>query len=386
MVLSFAIGVCGPAPFALVFGLLASSSVLAASTQAVPWGNMPDGTRVELVTLTNDRGMRVSYVDLGATLTVLEVPDRHGKPGNILLGLPDLAAYQRTRRRFAAVMGRYAGRIGGARFTLDGRTFTLPANANGVALHSDPDGFDRRVWQRKDFSDATSVGSIFSLDSPDGDQGLPGRVTVKVTYRLMRASNEFRIDYEAETTAPTVLNLTNHAFFNLAGAGTAGLGTHRFQIDADRFAETDAKRVPTGTFSSVNGTPLDFRKPASIASRLAIASPWLGDPPGFDHSLLFSGADGTLRLMATIDESTSGRRMQVLTTEPSVQFNSGNGFDGTEMGAEGRAYLRHDGFAFETQHLPDSPNHAHFPTAVVRPGTPFRSTTIFRFSTVPSKH
>ena len=364
---------------------LTSHAALAATTQTTLWGQMPDGTQVERVTLTNDRGMRMSYIDLGATLTAIEVPDRNGKRANILLSLPDLESYQRTRRRFAAVVGRYAGRIGGARFTLEGQTFALPANANGAALHGDPDGYDRRVWRRKNFSDSLSIGSVFSLDSPDGDQGLPGRLKVSVTYRLMRASNELRIDYVAETDAPTVVNLTNHAFFNLAGAGSVGLGTHLFHIDADRYVETNAKRIPTGVISSVSGTPLDFRKPTGISERLANASPLLGDPPGFDHSLLFSAADGRLKLVATIDESTSGRRMQVHTTEPSVQFNSGNGFDGSETGSEGRAYLRHDGFAFETQHLPDSPNHANFPTTVVRSGTAFRSTTVFRFSTIPAQ-
>lgn len=329
--------------------------------------------------------MKVSYLDYGATITSIEAPDRNGNFRNIVLSLPDIGALEKTSRRFGGVIGRYAGRIGGAKFPLDGRDVLLIPGNNGATLHGGPNGYDRRIWTRQDFADATSLGSVFHLTSPDGDQNFPGGLDIKVKYSLLRKRNEFRIEYSATSDAATVVNLTNHAFFNLAGAGQAGLTTHRFQILADRYAETNEKRIPTGALPGVSGTPLDFRKGSGITERLTASSALLGNPPGFDHSLLFTRATGSLSLVATIDESTSGRRMEVRTTEPSVQFNSGNGFDGTETGSEGRAYQRFDGFAFETQHLPDSPNHANFPSTTLRPGERYRSVTTFSFSVQPEK-
>ncbi len=355
----------------------------AASLHAAPWGVTREGVKVEQITIGNDRGMRVSLIDYGAAITSLQAPDRRGQTRNIVLGFADLAAYENTRYRYAGVVGRYAGRIGGARFVLDGREVALTPNANGLTLHGGPDSYDHRVWRRRDFSDRESLGSEFTLTSADGDQRFPGRLEISVSYRLLRARNELRIEYRAATDAPTVLNLTNHAYFNLAGAGNAGLDTHRFQIAADRYAEVDSHKVPTGKLHEVAGTPLDFRHPAGIANRLT--DPWLGT--GYDHSLLVPGWTGKLQPVALIEETASGRRMQVLSTEPSLQFNSGNGFDGSEPGAEGRAYQSHDGFALETQHLPDSPNHADFPSTVLRPGQMFRSTTVLRFSVAPAaKH
>lgn len=347
---------------------------------AQPFGVTPAGQAVQRVTLENDRGMRLSYIDYGATLLSAEVADRSGRRRNVILSLPDLDSYLRTNRRFAAVIGRYAGRIGGARYTLDGRTVQLPANAKGVAVHGGPHGFDKRLWRRQDFADAASLGSIYRLVSEDGDQGFPGRLEVSVTYRLMRRSDEFRIEYAARTDAPTVLNLTNHAYFNLAGAGSAGMGTHRFRIPAERYAVTDAKKIPVGDLASVAGTPLDFRKPAGVMERLAAGDPLLGEPAGYDHALVFTKKAGAYALVGVVDETGSGRRMEIRSTEPSVLFNTGNGFDGSEMGSEGRAYARYDGFAFETQHLPDSPNQPHFPSTALRPGQEFRSVTSFRFS------
>ncbi|UGQ45775.1 aldose epimerase family protein [Massilia endophytica] len=330
-----------------------------------PFGFMPTGEAVEKVTLANERGMRLSYIDYGATLLRADVADRQGRRRNIILNLPDLPSYLRTQRRFAAVIGRYAGRIGNARYTLDGVTIQLPANAKGTALHGDPHGYDKRLWKRRDFADAASIGSVYTLVSPDGDQGHPGRLEVSVTYRLLRKRDEFRIEYEARSDAPTVVNLTNHAYFNLAGAGSEGIASHRFRFGASRYAVTDEKKVPTGELAPVRGTPLDFTRPASA-----------GANPAFDHSLVFDRPG----LVAVIDETESGRRMEVRTSEPSAQFNTGGGFDGSETGGEGRAYQRNDGFAFETQHLSDSPNQPGFPSTVLRPGQVFRSWTSFRFS------
>ena len=345
-----------------------------------PWGALRDGQQVEKVTLENAKGMRLSYIDYGATITAIDVPDRKGKLANVMLGLPTLSAYEVTKRRHGAIIGRYAGRIANARYELDGRTAQLIPNAKGMAVHGDPVGFDKRVWKRRDFADDSSFGSVFQLVSADGDQGFPGRVEVSVTYRLLRKQNEFRIEYAASSDAPTVINLTNHGFFNLAGAGTRGLASHTFQIAASRHVVTNAQRVPTGELAPVAGTALDFLRPAGLTARLAAGSPILGEPAWFDHGLVFDKPDGELALVATIDDKRSGRRMRVFSTEPSLILNSGNGFDGSEVGSEGLAYQRHDGFALETQHLADSPNQPSFPSTALRPGTPFKSVTRFRFS------
>jgi len=344
------------------------------------WGSARAGEKVQRVTLQNERGMKVAYVDWGATIIEIDVPDRQGRSQNVVLGLPDLASYQRSARRWGAIIGRYAGRIGNARYTLDGRVVSLIPGAHGTTLHGGPNGYDRRVWQRRDFADAGSLGSVFHLMSPDGDQNFPGALDVRVTYRLLRRHNELRIEYEAATDAPTVLNLTNHVFFNLAGAGTAGLSTHLFQIDADRFAPTDENKIPLGTIASVAGTPLDFRQPVGLDDRLAGGEALLGAPAGIDHSLLVTRWTGRLAQVAVIAETSSGRRLQIRTTEPTLQFNSGNSFDGSEIGNEGVGYRRYDGFALETQHLPDSPNHPNFPSTTLYPGATFRSVTSYRFS------
>ena len=364
----------------LSFSLAMAGLPAQAGIRVEQWGQLRSGQAIDKVTLQNERGMRLSYIDYGATITAVEVPDRTGRVAGVMLGLPTLAAYETTQRRHGAVIGRFAGRIAHARYTLDGRTVHLIPNAKGMAVHGDPVGFDKRVWTRRDFADRESIGSVFTLVSADGDQGFPGRLDVRVTYRLLRRSNEYRIEYQAVTDAPTVLNLTNHGFFNLGGAGSGALDAHTFQIEAERHVVTDAVRVPTGELASVAGTVLDFRKPAGIVDRIASGAPVLGKPAWYDHGLVFNKPAGAVALVATIADARSGRRMQVRTTEPSVLLNSGNGFDGSEVGSEGVAYQRHAGFAFETQHLADSPNQPGFPATVLRPGQVFTSVTSFRFS------
>lgn len=361
----------------------AASDPRVANATVETWGQTRRGEKVERVSLRNDLGMMVSYIDYGATLTAISIPDRHGQFANVVLGLPNLQAYEASKRKFAAVIGRYAGRIGNASFPLEGRQIMLPKNARGIALHGDPDGFDKRVWARRDVADDDSVGSVYSLFSPDGDQGFPGAVSIEVGYHLYRKRNEIRIEYRATTTAATVINLTNHAYFNLAGAGSKGMSQHVFMINADRYLLTDDKRVPTGVIAGVEGTALDFRVASSLNSGLSaipIVPGMPGMQPGIDHSLLFTAwKKNILAQVAQITEAGNGRCMEVWTTEPSVQFNTGNGFDGSEMGNEGRAYEAYDGFAFETQHLPDSPNHPDFPSVVLLPGEVFVSTTHFKF-------
>ena len=370
----------------------ASAATAATGIRVEAYGVTAKGEPVEKVVLENERGMRLAYIDYGATLVAADVADRKGKRRNVVLSPPDLAGFEKTRGRYGAIIGRYAGRIGGAGYTLDGKAVKLSANARGVAIHGDPDPYDKRVWRRQDFADATSIGSIYRLHSPDGDQNFPGAMDISVTYRLLRKSDEFQIEYRATTSAPTVLNLTNHVYFNLGGAaaGVEGMETHRFQIDADRYAETDALRVPTGVLTSVAGTPLDFRVAASVNARLRApqGTPLQGlngGPAGYDHSLLFSKKDGAYAKVAVIDDTASGTRIEVRTSEPSVQLYSVNGFDGKEIGAEGVGYQRYGAFAFETQHLPDSPNHPAFPTTALYPGQRFESLTSFRFTSGASR-
>ena len=346
---------------------------------AEAFGRTRSGAAVEKVRLRNALGMEVAYIDYGATLTELAVPDRDGRFANVVLSLPTLAAYEANQHRYGAEMGRYAGRIGAARFELDGRVVQLQPNAKGVYLHGDPDGFDRRVWQRRDFAAAESLGSVFTMDSPDGDQHFPGHLVLEVTYRLARQRNEFCIEYRGTTDAPTVLNPTNHVFLNLAGAGSRGLAGHRFAIAADRYAATDARRIPTGALPEVAGTVLDFRAPAAVDARLASGDPLLGTPANVDHSLVFTAWDGSQRPVLAVDESGSGRHLEISSTEPAAQFNTGAGFAASETGSEGRAYARYDGFAFETQHLPDSPNHPNFPSTRLDPGQRFESRTCYAF-------
>jgi aldose 1-epimerase len=347
-----------------------------------PYGVTPKGERVEEITLINSFGMKVKYIDFACTITQINVVDKKGNFQNIVLNLPDLDSHLKTNRRFAAIMGRYAGRIKGGKYTLNGVLYQLPTNSNAIALHGDPDGFDRRVWSRKDFVKKLSMGSTFFLLSPDGDQGHPGNVNVSVTYELMKNKNEFRISYHACTDQPTVMTLTNHAFFNLAGAGHHGLSSHLFQINADQFIETDLQKLPTGEILSVTGTPLDLRKPAYITPYLQATSQIMGNPPGFDHTMVLSKYDGKLRAAAQVRELKSGRVMSIKTTEPAIQFFTGNGFDKSEMGGEGIAYDKFDGFALETFHFPDSPNHPEFPSTLITPENPFNSRTVFTFEVI----
>jgi len=368
------------AAVALIATLAIAGAARAAEVRRVPFGKTQGGVAIVKTVLSNDLGMSVAAIDYGATLTAIETRDRHGKFANVVLSRPDIGSYETNQRRYGAIIGRYAGRITDARFTLEGQTHALEAGRNNMTLHGGSRGYDKRPWFSKAFSDRQSVGVRYSLLSPDGDQGFPGALRVTVTYRLMRKSNELRIEYVARTSAPTVVNFTNHAFFNLAGAGAGTVADHRVQIDADRYSEVDARKAPTGKLPSVAGTVLDFRTPRRLGDVLRLHDPLLASSNGFDHSLVVREVvTATPTPAGWIEDPASGRRMTVLTTEPSVQFNSGNGFDGSETGSEGVAYPRHAGLAFETQHLPDSPNQPGFPSTVLRPGERFKSTTILRF-------
>jgi aldose 1-epimerase len=340
--------------------------------EARPFGTTGDGAAVRQFTLTNAHGMVARVTEYGATLTQLWVPDRDGRPGNVVLGFDRLGPYLETGFYLGATMGRVTNRIANARFTLDGREYVLTANRAPNHIHGGARGFDKRVWGSRE----VPGGVAFTYTSPDGEEGYPGTVNVTVTYALTDA-NELRIDYAATTDRPTPINLTNHSFFNLAGQGGGTVLDHVLTVNAGRYTAVDSTLIPTGALAPVAGTPLDFTRPHRIGERIAA----LAATGGYDHNYVLDGDPGALRLAARLEEPRSGRVMEVRTTEPGMQFFTGNRFDGTITGVGGLVFVRHAGLALETQHFPNSINQPAFPSVVLRPGTTFRSTTVYAFST-----
>lgn len=339
--------------------------------EAQRFGRTQDGADVEIFTLRNANGMRAKVTESGATLTELWAPDRDGRLANVVLGYARLDDYVAAPFFVGATLGRVANRIANGKFTLDGRVYTLATNRAPNHLHGGMIGFDKRIWTSRQ----TPAGVIFSYVSPDGEEGYPGTVRVTVSYRLTDA-NELRIDYTATTDKPTPINLTNHSFFNLAGSGT--ILDHVLMINASRYTPVDASLIPTGEIASVTGTALDFTRPHRIGERIdqmrSVAN-------GYDHNLILERAGDTLSLAARVEERRSGRALEIWTTEPAVQFFTGNRFDGSFVGVGGVVYQQHAGFALEAQHYPDAINHPAFPSVVLRPGNTFRSSTVYRFST-----
>jgi aldose 1-epimerase len=343
------------------------------------YGTTSDGQQVGEYVLRNRHGMSVHFIALGGIITAIEVPDRSGHVENVVLGLPDLATYERRNEsyRFGALMGRYAGRIANARFSLDDRVVRLVANDGPNALHGGAGrGFDAKVWHVERL--AGEVARL-SYSSPDGEQNFPGRLDIVVTYRLTE-DNALHIDYEARADAPTVHNFTNHSYFNLAGSGAGPVTDHRLRIFAHRIVEASDAGIPTGAFLPVAGTAFEFLGAHPLGDCLHGAMPRISGFCGYNHSYLIDrDRPGTLTLAARVVEPTSGRTLEVLTTEPTVHIYTANHFPGTDIGNAGVALLALHGLALETQHLPDSPNHPAFPTTELRPGEVFHSTTIFRF-------
>jgi aldose 1-epimerase len=343
------------------------------------FGKTPEGVEVRLYTLQNPHGMRATITNYGGVVTSLVVPDRTGRPGDVVLGFDSLEGYLRGSPYFGAIVGRYANRIAGARFTLDGTTYRLAANDGANALHGGVRGFDKVVWEATPIGDSTRSGLRLHYVSADGEEGYPGRLDVTVTYEVTDA-NELRITYAATTDKATVLNLSHHGYFNLAGRASPTVLGHELLIAADRFTPVDASLIPTGALAPVEGTALDFRTATAIGARIDAADPQLRYGKGYDHNFVLRGPPGELRLAARLRDPQSGRIMEVLTTEPGIQFYSGNFLDGTLIGKGGVPYLHRSGLCLETQHFPDSPHHADFPTTVLRPGQTFRSETVYRFS------
>jgi aldose 1-epimerase len=345
------------------------------------YGVTEDGQPVDAHTLANAAGMRVRVLTLGCIIARLEVPDREGKSVNVVLGMDTLSDYMHRSPHFGAIAGRYANRIAGGRFTIDGTEYRLDTNAAPNALHGGRHGLDKKVWQ------AHGPGGealVLRYTSPDGEEGYPGNLAVEVTYTL-GSTNELRIDYAATTDKPTVVNLTNHSYFNLAGEGSGDVLGHVVSIAADHVTPTDATQIPTGEIRAVAGTPFDFTQPTPIGERIRVADEQLMIARGYDHNwVLRAPAGEAVRPAARAVEPASGRILEVLTDAPGLQLYTGNSLNGALSGPTGRAYRQGDGVCFETQQFPDAPNHPDFPSAVLRPGERLRTTTIFRFSTDPA--
>jgi aldose 1-epimerase len=341
-----------------------------------PFGQTAAGQNVTIYELTNDHGLRARVMEYGAILVSLEVPNREGKLVDIALGFDDLGPYTRGHPGFGSSIGRYANRIAGARFTLDGVEYKLTANSGRNHIHGGGDKrFDRVVWQGEPVQGNGWVGARFRHLSKDGEEGFPGNLQASITY-VLNNDNELQIRYEATTDKPTIVNLTNHSYFNLAGAGNGDVLGHELTIYADLYTPAGEGLIPTGEILTVKGTPLDFTEPKTIGARIAE----LTQTRGYDHNYVLAGSPGSTHPVATVYEPTGGVVMEVRTTEPGVQLYTANGMRGIE-GKAGKVYGNHYGFCLETQHFPDSPNKLHFPSTVLRPGQTFQSSTIFKFST-----
>jgi aldose 1-epimerase len=341
------------------------------------FGKLPSGETVELYTLKNAKGVEVDISTYGGVVTSLKVPDKSGTLGDIVLGFDDLNGYLTPPPYFGALIGRYGNRIGHAQFTLDGVTYKLAKNDGDNSLHGGKRGFDKVLWKAK-----PGEGQSLELTylSKDGEEGYPGNLAVTVVYTLTD-NNELKIDYSATTDKDTVLNLTNHSYFNLAGQGEGDILGHQITINADKFTPVDKGLIPTGELRNVEGTPFDFRQPHAIGERIGSSDEQIVLGGGYDHNFVLNRNGDGLSLAARVTEAKSGRVMEVSTTEPAIQFYTGNFLDGTLHGKGGKVYARRSALCLETQHYPDSPNHPDFPTTELKPGGRYHTTTVYRFST-----
>ena len=380
------VGVCLALVAATATVALSAVSVSAAKCSPTitkaPFGSV-GGQAVDRYTLTNCDQMEVKVLTYGGIFQSIVVPGKRNKLANVTLGFDNLQDYVDKSPYFGCITGRYANRIANGRFTLDGVTYQLPINNPPNSLHGGTVGFDKHVWAATPFKTSKTVGLVLTFTSPAGDQGYPGTLTTKVTYTLTE-HNEIVMDYHATTSAPTVVNLTNHAYWNLEGEGTGDINDHVLELKAPGYTPVDPTLIPTGTIDPVAGTPFDFTKPTAIGDRIRDGHPQLVIGRGYDHNWVLdrpSPSDKSLILAARVREPDSGRVLSIYTTEPGIQFYSGNFLDGTLVGTSGRMYRQGDGFALETQHYPDSPNRPNFPSTVLRPGQAYDTQTIYKFST-----
>jgi aldose 1-epimerase len=367
--------------FCSLLSLSVLSSVTAASLPKEAFGTTPDGHRVFLYTLKNAAGMEVKITNYGGTVGSIKIKDRNGKFGDVVLGFSNLDGYtsKLNSAYFGALIGRYGNRIAKGIFVLDGHSYHVPTNDGPNALHGGKVGFNKRVWEAKDVSTADEPTLELHYLSPDGEQGFPGNLSVTVRYSLDR-DNGLHIDYTATTDKDTVLNLTNHSYFNLIGAGSATILTHKLKIDANRFTPINSTLIPTGKLESVAKTPFDFRKATDIGAHISARSQQLKLGKGYDHNFVLNHPGDLNRVAAMVQEPKSGRVLKVYTTQPGIQFYSGNFLEGNIHGIGG-VYRHRSALCLETQHFPDSPNHPNFPTTVLHPGEQYHQTTIYRFST-----
>jgi aldose 1-epimerase len=370
---------------ALVAALLPAAVALGqegATLTKEPYGTTADGVEVMQYTMTNAMGTEVKIITYGGTITSIMLPDRQGEMKNVALGFDNLADYETKSPYFGCITGRYANRIAEGKFTLDDVEYQLDVNNGPNHLHGGVKGFDKVVWEvTQEIEGEDGVGIELHYLSPDGDQNYPGALDTYVTY-LLNDQNELVMNYKATTDAPTILNLTNHTYWNLAGEGEGAIYDHILKIDADYFTPDDENLIPTGELAPVEGTPFDFRMPKAIGEGIRSNDPQIVIGRGFDHNWVLnreSPEDTEMMLAATLRDLPSGRVLEVWTTEPGIQFYAGNFLDGSLYGPSGRAYRQGDALALETQHYPDSPNQPDFPTTVLRPGETYDTTTIFKF-------
>jgi len=374
----------GAALAVMAVGLVISTQLGGASSkmQKQLFGKTSDGQEIELFTLSNSHGMQVSISTYGGVLASIKVPDRSGKIGDVVLGYDDVAGYEADKANFGATIGRYGNRIAKGKFTLDGRQYQLPINDGPNTLHGGIKGFNKRVFTAKEVP--SKLGQALELDylCKDGEEGFPGNLSVQVIFTLLAESNELKIDYSATTDKDTVLNLTNHSYFALAGEGNEGMLDEELTLNARQFTPVDSNLIPTGELRNVSGTPFDFTQPTVIAKRIDQSSDeQIKFGRGYDHNwVLEGGVKASPAFAARVRDLKTGRVLEILTTEPGVQFYTGNFLDGTVHGKGGKIYAHRSALCLETQHYPDSPNHPNFPSAELKPGQTFRSTTLFRFS------
>ena len=358
---------------------VSGSGAQAQNVKKKSFGKTPEGQPVDIYTLTNSRGAEAKITNYGGILTSLRIPDRNGKFDDVVLGFDNVDAYLKGDPWFGALIGRYGNRIAKGRFTLNGVEYKLATNNGENHLHGGVKGFDKVIWNAKPLNAPNGAALELTYLSKDGEEGYPGNLSVKVIYTLTNA-NELQLDYSAMTDKDTVVNLTHHSYFNLAGQGNGDILNHRLYLNSSRFTPIDAGSIPTGEMRSVSGTPFDFTRMTPIGARINADDEQLKFGNGYDHNFVVNGKMEVLRLAARVYEPTTGRVMEVLTTEPGIQFYSGNFLDGTLTGKGGKVYQRRYALCLETQHFPDSPNKPNFPSTVLRKGARYHTTTIYRFS------